>query len=264
MSATGNAAGNASVNASISATESGAEKRAQQEEQEEGAAPPPAVIVHPEHEDADLMPSQYLVRLIKHASPCRAVRKRQDIIDRDDYYNWMRMTNAEQHELRSRSPTSRRRRQHLRYGSSSPDRLVVARHSSFGLPWISRTGTATPVTTPPTTRSSSAPAPERWLWQWEEPRCTRLSSSLGRPQAPTRTEAQGQRVERLPRGLPQREMRHHKRGEHDVCKQLQRSRLEWTPWLLRILLRVPLREEVNFFLRHGATVLLCHCATFNK
>ncbi|KAH9361965.1 hypothetical protein HPB48_003626 [Haemaphysalis longicornis] len=104
MSATSNAAGNAtcnaSVNASVSAADSGAEKRAQQEEQEEeGAARPPAVIVHPEHEDADLIPSQDLVRLIKHASPCAAVRKRQDTMDRDDYYNWMRMTNSEQHEL---------------------------------------------------------------------------------------------------------------------------------------------------------------------
>ncbi|KAH9363807.1 hypothetical protein HPB48_023158 [Haemaphysalis longicornis] len=104
MSATGNAAGdatfNASVNASVSTADSAAEKRAQQEEQEqEGAVPPPAVIVHPEHADADLIRSQNLVRLIKRASPCVAVRKRQDIMNRDDYYNWMRMTNAVQHEL---------------------------------------------------------------------------------------------------------------------------------------------------------------------
>ncbi|KAH9367155.1 hypothetical protein HPB48_006516 [Haemaphysalis longicornis] len=100
MSATGNAAGNASCNASVNASVSAAEKRDQQEEQEEeGAAPPPAGIVHPEHEDADLIPSQDLARLIKHASPCAAVRKRQDIMDRDEYYNLMRMTNAEQHEL---------------------------------------------------------------------------------------------------------------------------------------------------------------------
>ncbi|KAH9368773.1 hypothetical protein HPB48_012418 [Haemaphysalis longicornis] len=77
MSATGNAAGNAtckaSVNASASVTDSGAEKRAQQEEQQkEGATPPPAVIVHPEHEDADLIPSQDLVHLMKQASPCAA------------------------------------------------------------------------------------------------------------------------------------------------------------------------------------------------
>ncbi|KAH9380659.1 hypothetical protein HPB48_015871 [Haemaphysalis longicornis] len=57
------------------------------------------MIVHPEHEDADLIQSQDLVRLIKHASPCAAVRKRQDIMDRDEYHNLMRMTNAEQHEL---------------------------------------------------------------------------------------------------------------------------------------------------------------------
>ncbi|KAH9379702.1 hypothetical protein HPB48_018526 [Haemaphysalis longicornis] len=46
-----------------------------------------------------LLLPQDLVRLIKHASPCAAVRKRQDIMNRDDYYNVMRMTNAEQHEL---------------------------------------------------------------------------------------------------------------------------------------------------------------------
>ncbi|KAH9382407.1 hypothetical protein HPB48_005553 [Haemaphysalis longicornis] len=84
MSATGNAAGKASCNASVNASVSAAEKRAQQEEQEEGAAPPPAVIVHPEHEDADLIPSQDLVRLIKHASSCAAMRKRQDIMNRDE------------------------------------------------------------------------------------------------------------------------------------------------------------------------------------
>ncbi|XP_077529861.1 hepatic triacylglycerol lipase-like isoform X2 [Haemaphysalis longicornis] len=76
MSATGNAAGNATCNGSVNTSVSAADKRAQQEEQEkEGAAPPPAVIVHPEHEDADLIPSQ------------------------DEYYNLMRMTNAEQHQL---------------------------------------------------------------------------------------------------------------------------------------------------------------------
>ncbi|KAH9382945.1 hypothetical protein HPB48_023579 [Haemaphysalis longicornis] len=186
MSATGNPAGNAtcnaSVNASVSAADSAAEKRAQQEEQEEEeAAPPPAVIVHSEHDDADLIPSQDLVRLIKHASPCAAVRKRQDIMDRDEYYNLMRMTNANNTSYCARSSTGRRRRQHLRYGSSSPDRPVAAKRSPSGLPWTPTTGTATPATTPPTTRSSSARAAERRLWQWEEPRCTRLSSSDHRP-----------------------------------------------------------------------------------
>ncbi|KAH9384596.1 hypothetical protein HPB48_026605 [Haemaphysalis longicornis] len=123
MSATGNAAGkatcNACVNASVSATDSAAEKRAQQEEQEkEGAAPPPAVIVNPEHYDADLIPSQDLVHLIKHASPVAAVRKRRDIIDLEDYYDWMRMTNAEQHELLREIIHETQCRQHLRYGSS--------------------------------------------------------------------------------------------------------------------------------------------------
>ncbi|KAH9366124.1 hypothetical protein HPB48_019904 [Haemaphysalis longicornis] len=99
-----NAAGNAtchtSVHASVSSADSGA-KRAQQDEQEEeeGAAPDPSVVVHPEQEDAYFIPSQDLVRLIKQASPCAAVRKRQDIMNRDEYCNWMRMTNAEQHEL---------------------------------------------------------------------------------------------------------------------------------------------------------------------
>lgn len=36
---------------------------------------------------------------MKQTSPCAAVLKHQDIIDRDEYYNMMRMTNAEQHEL---------------------------------------------------------------------------------------------------------------------------------------------------------------------
>ncbi|KAH9372819.1 hypothetical protein HPB48_000445 [Haemaphysalis longicornis] len=103
MSATGhpavNATGNANLKASVSAADSGAETRAQQDEQEEGAAPPPAVIVYLEYEDADLIPSQDLGRLIKHVSPCAALRKCQDIIDRDDYYNCMRVTNAEQHHL---------------------------------------------------------------------------------------------------------------------------------------------------------------------
>ncbi|KAH9367795.1 hypothetical protein HPB48_004441 [Haemaphysalis longicornis] len=40
-----------------------------------------------------------MVHLIKHACPCAAVRKRQDIMDRDEYYNLMRMTNGEPHEL---------------------------------------------------------------------------------------------------------------------------------------------------------------------
>ncbi|KAH9382594.1 hypothetical protein HPB48_015743 [Haemaphysalis longicornis] len=160
MSATGNAAGNAtcnaSVNASVSAADSAAEKRAQQEEQEKRAAPPPAVIVHPEHEDADLILSQDLVRLIKHASPCAAVRKRQDIMDRDEYHNLMRMTNAEQYEIlreiihRQTTPSA----PPLRVSFTEP--AGCARHSSSGLPWTSTTGTATPATTPPTTRSSSA------------------------------------------------------------------------------------------------------------
>ncbi|KAH9375635.1 hypothetical protein HPB48_022741 [Haemaphysalis longicornis] len=97
--ATGNATCNARFNTSVSAADSGAEKRAQQELEEEGAAPPPAVIVHPEHEDANLIPSQDLVRLIKHASPCAAVRKRQDIMDWYEYYHSMRVKNAEQHEI---------------------------------------------------------------------------------------------------------------------------------------------------------------------
>ncbi|KAH9379655.1 hypothetical protein HPB48_011677 [Haemaphysalis longicornis] len=68
MSGTRNAASNATCNASVNA-------------------------------NADLIPSQDLVRLIKQASPCSAVRKRQDIMDRDEYYNLVRMMNAEQHEL---------------------------------------------------------------------------------------------------------------------------------------------------------------------
>ncbi|KAH9367281.1 hypothetical protein HPB48_004418 [Haemaphysalis longicornis] len=57
------------------------------------------MIVQPEHEEADLIPNQDLVRLIKHTSECAPVRKRQEIMERDEYYNLMRMTNAEQHEI---------------------------------------------------------------------------------------------------------------------------------------------------------------------
>ncbi|KAH9372741.1 hypothetical protein HPB48_021889 [Haemaphysalis longicornis] len=191
MSATGNAAVtrtcNASVAASVSAVDSAVEKRAQQEEQEEeGAAPPPAVIVDPEHEDADLIPSQDFVRMIKYASPGVAVRKRQDVINQDNYYNLIRMTNAEQHELLREII----HRQTTPFSTSVTGLLdgtgLMRRRSSSGLPWTSTTGTATPATTPPTTRSSSARALERRLWQWEEPRCTRLSSSLGRPTGPNK------------------------------------------------------------------------------
>ncbi|KAH9371550.1 hypothetical protein HPB48_015886 [Haemaphysalis longicornis] len=58
---------------------------------------------------------------------------------------------------------------------------------------------------------------------------------------------QRQRVEHLPHGLPQREMRDHIRGEHDVCGHPKRSRLESTPWLLRKQLGVPLREDGEIF-----------------
>lgn len=50
-------------------------------------------------EDADLLPSQDLVRLAKETSPCAAVRKRQDVMGREEYLNFMRMTNPEQYEL---------------------------------------------------------------------------------------------------------------------------------------------------------------------
>ncbi|KAH9378149.1 hypothetical protein HPB48_017708 [Haemaphysalis longicornis] len=92
-------------------------------QKEETAGPTPAVIVHPEHEDAVLLPSQDLVCLIKHASPCAAMRKRQDNRNRDEHYKpFIRMRNAEQNELLREIIHRRRRRQHLRYGSSSPDR----------------------------------------------------------------------------------------------------------------------------------------------
>ncbi|KAH9379758.1 hypothetical protein HPB48_013105 [Haemaphysalis longicornis] len=162
MSATGNASGNATFNASVNASVSAADKRAQQEQQELRAAPPPAAIVHAEHEGAYLIPSQDLVRLIKHASPRAAVCKRQDIMDRDEYYNLMRMTNAEQHELL----------RDIRVLFTGPAGWVVARRSSSVLPWTSKTGSATPATTTSTTRFLSARAPERRLWQGEEPWCT--------------------------------------------------------------------------------------------
>lgn len=49
---------------------------------------------------ADLVPSQQLLRLVKEVStPCAAVRRRKDILDRKSYETMMRMTNLEQYEL---------------------------------------------------------------------------------------------------------------------------------------------------------------------
>ncbi|KAH9373370.1 hypothetical protein HPB48_018423 [Haemaphysalis longicornis] len=185
MSATGNAAGNAtcnvSVNASVSAADSAAEDRAQQEEQEEGAAPAPAVNVHPEHEDSDPIPSEDLVCLIKHASPCAAVLKRQDIMDRDEFYNLMRMTNAEQHELR-------RKVIHRQTPSAPPLRVFSPGPAGCGKTFVLRLAMDL-YNRHSNTGNNTAYNRKGWLCQWEEPRCIRLSSSLGRPPAPTRTEA---------------------------------------------------------------------------
>ncbi|KAH9375575.1 hypothetical protein HPB48_009427 [Haemaphysalis longicornis] len=73
MSATGHAIGNATCNASVNAS-------VQRRDPRRGER------------------GQDFVRLIKHVSPCADVRKCQDIMDRDEYYNLVRMTNTE-HEL---------------------------------------------------------------------------------------------------------------------------------------------------------------------
>ncbi|KAH7957013.1 hypothetical protein HPB52_014328 [Rhipicephalus sanguineus] len=49
--------------------------------------------------DADLIPSEVLVRLFKDTSPCAALRNCQGVMDVEEYTNLMRMTNAEQYEL---------------------------------------------------------------------------------------------------------------------------------------------------------------------
>ncbi|KAH9371240.1 hypothetical protein HPB48_013515 [Haemaphysalis longicornis] len=110
-------------------------------------------------------------------------------MNRDDYYNWMRMTNAEQHELlceivHGQTTPSAPLLRVFFTGPAGCDKTFVLR-----LAMTSTTGTATTAYTPPTSVRPSARAPERRLWQWEEPRCMRLSSSLERPPAPTRTEA---------------------------------------------------------------------------
>ncbi|KAH9378546.1 hypothetical protein HPB48_010493 [Haemaphysalis longicornis] len=171
------------------------------------------MIAHPEHEDANLMPSQDLVRLIKHVSPPADVRKRQGIMNRDEYYNCMRMTNAGQHKLlykiiqRETTP------------SASPLWVFFTGPAGCGKTFVlllavnlynrySNTGNNTAynafvtcastekaavavrgTTVQAASSTSSARAPERRLCQWEEPRCTRLSSYLGRPPAPTKTDA---------------------------------------------------------------------------
>lgn len=50
--------------------------------------------------DADVLPSDRLLGLIKETvTPCAAVRKRQGVMDRDEYVSMMRSTNGEQYEL---------------------------------------------------------------------------------------------------------------------------------------------------------------------
>lgn len=179
----GNATGNATCNTGVNASVSAAEKRAQQEEQEEeGEEPPPAVIVHPEQEDADIIPCQDLMRLIKHASQCAAVRKRQDIMDREEYYNFMRMTNAEKHELlryiiqRQATPSAT----WLRVFFTGPvgcGKTLVLRHA------MDHNGNAT------TQHRQQHREHQKGGCGSGRNQVQRLSSSLGRPPAPTKTEA---------------------------------------------------------------------------
>lgn len=70
----------------------------EEEEEEPRQREDRAVAVHLEHEDADLIPNEHLLRLVNETSPCAAVRKQQDIMDTAEYNNLMRMTNAEQYE----------------------------------------------------------------------------------------------------------------------------------------------------------------------
>ncbi|KAH6938432.1 hypothetical protein HPB50_009174 [Hyalomma asiaticum] len=63
-----------------------------QQQREDAAAVPAAAA---DDEDADLLPNEELMRAVKDTSPCAAVRKRQDVMDRDEYAKLMRMTNAE-------------------------------------------------------------------------------------------------------------------------------------------------------------------------
>nr|XP_037273302.1 ATP-dependent DNA helicase PIF1-like [Rhipicephalus microplus] len=76
------------------------EHRIQQQREEDAAAVDAAVVAAvPADEDADLLPNEDLMRAVKDTSPCAAVRKRQDVMDREEYTRLMRMTNAEQYEL---------------------------------------------------------------------------------------------------------------------------------------------------------------------
>ncbi|XP_077536008.1 uncharacterized protein LOC144148333 [Haemaphysalis longicornis] len=76
------------------------EHRIQQKREQDAAAVDAAVVAAvPADEDADLLPNEDLMRAVKDTSPCAAVRKRQDVMDREEYARLMRMTNAEQYEL---------------------------------------------------------------------------------------------------------------------------------------------------------------------
>ena len=73
------------------------EQHRQQQQQESEPADPAATAaaVLLADEDADLVPNEELMRVVKDVSPCAAVRKRQDVMDRDEYAKLMRMTNAD-------------------------------------------------------------------------------------------------------------------------------------------------------------------------
>ncbi|KAH9378558.1 hypothetical protein HPB48_016041 [Haemaphysalis longicornis] len=105
-------------------------------------------------------------------------------MNRDEYCYWMRMTNAELHELL-------RKIIHRQTTRSAPPLRVFFTDQQLGIGLYNRYSNTSNNTAYNVfvVCCSSARAPERRLWQWEKLRCRWLSSSLGRPPAPTRTEA---------------------------------------------------------------------------
>ncbi|KAH9384246.1 hypothetical protein HPB48_026239 [Haemaphysalis longicornis] len=160
--------------------------------------------------DADLIPSQDLMRLIKHASPCAAVRKRQDIMDRDEYYNFMRMTNAEKHELlrevihRQTTPSATsvtgllHRTGRLRQDVRPP---ACMDHNRYGSTATNRNTTNICAST----RKAAVAV--------EGNQCSGFQALSEDLRPPQRRKPSVPAVEHIPRRLRQREMRDHRRDE---------------------------------------------------